>query len=732
MAKRNVLSVSSGSIECDLACEIMGDTGGKDIYIGDSTYTMYVTIRNEGSTSYRLTGKQPDGTTNAHFELNFSAHILLAGEYDNETYPQSASSDWAVTYQTVSGTDYITNLFLFYVGQTPLNLPPNGTLVVPIQYRTDTESDAETCRITVKPGDDPALWSPLPGCAAGMQVTEDVTAYTYQLTAFVVGGDTLLNDGATANRFTLRLLNPTTTPILLQPNTTAFEISIDTGSDATGLCIADQARQISVATTAQGFNAPTYPQGNNVPRSVWTVRTANQNTPIVIRAGGAVDFTFANVKTALPPGRSMIYVRCVNVPSMGGQVLIASVEKSPAFPAQGTQTNINAAQLLYAPSALTNGGAGLSLKGDPITSGGERFLLKLDGTNGYTGIRMDNISGNGYGLFLESTTNQPVFVINQRGTGTVLSLLQTTKTNPIIDVSGGKGVVFRDMNGDFPGLTLRANTTVGALQVNQSGAGNSALFYGGAGVSIETITGNNRGLNIAANSSSDGLKVSQSGVGNSALFWGGAGVSIQGVPSDKHGLHIDVNTSSNSALKVYQSGTNNSAYFSGGSGVKIDGVTSGSALNLTATTSSNAAYINQAGTGHALKIETNSTTQALYVTQSNANGMAAKFNGKVEINGDLVVKGGNIILQSDANSSAYQIILMTGQAVSGHGATLLVKNSGNDQANIQIYRAYVSNHVYWGANQEAKVYYDNSGGVKGLYMDQPAGDQRGHIQGDGR
>lgn len=690
MAKRNVLSVGSGSLECDLACEIVGDTGGKDIYIGDSTYTMYVTIRNEGSTTYRLTGKQPDGTTNAHFELNFSAHILLAGTYENETYPQSDSPDWTVTHQTVSDTNYITNLFLFYTGQTPLTLPPNGTLVVPVQYRTDTESDAETCRITVKPGDDPALWSPLPGCAAGMQVTEDVTPYTFQLTAFVVGGDTLLNDGGTPNRFTLRLLNPTTTPILLQPNTTAFEISIDTNSDATGLCSAIQAKDISVTTTAQGFAAPTYPSGSNVPRSVWTVRTANQNTPIVIRAAGSVDFTFANVKTASAPGRSMIYVRCVNVPSMGGQVLITSVEKSPAFPAQGTGTNINAAQLLFAPSGLSSGGAALSLKGGSITSGGERFLLRLDGTNGYTGIRMDNIGGNGYGVFLESTTNAPVFVINQRGTGTVLSLLQTTNTNPIIDVSGGKGVVFRDMNGNFPGLTLRANTSVGAMQVNQSGAGNSAYFTGGAGVLIDNVGTNN------------------------------------------NGLCINVSTNNNSALKVNQTGTNNSAYFTGGAGVKIDGVSSGNALYLSANTSSNAAYINQSGTGHALKIETSSTNQALYVTQSNASGMAAKFNGKVEIDGDLVVKGGNIILQSDANSSAYQIILMTGQAVSGHGATLLVKNSGNDQANIQIYRAYVSNHVYWGANQEAKVYYDNSGGVKGLYMDQPAGDQRGHIQGDGR
>jgi len=33
MATKNVLSVSSDSIECDLACEIVGDTGGKDLYI---------------------------------------------------------------------------------------------------------------------------------------------------------------------------------------------------------------------------------------------------------------------------------------------------------------------------------------------------------------------------------------------------------------------------------------------------------------------------------------------------------------------------------------------------------------------------------------------------------------------------------------------------------------------------------------------------------------------------
>lgn len=747
MAKRNVLSVSSGSLECDLACEIVGDTGGKDIYIGDSTYTLYVTIRNEGSTSYRLTGKQPDGTTNAHFELNFSAHILLAGEYDNETYPQSASADWAVTYQTVSGTDYITNLFLFYVGQTPLNLPPNGTLVVPIQYRTDTESDAETCRITVKPGDDPALWSPLPGCAAGMQVTEDVTAYTYQLTAFVVGGDTLLNDGATANRFTLRLLNPTTTPILLQPNTTAFEISIDTGSDATGLCTADQARQISVTTTAQGFNAPTYPQGNNVPRSVWTVRTANQNTPIVIPAAGSVDFTFANVKTALAPGRSMVYVRCASIPSMGGQVLIASVEKSPAFPAQGTQTNIKAAQLLYAPGTVGSGGSGLLIKG-AAQSSGSLNLLQIDGTNGHTGLSISNIGGSAHGLSVRGNTSSPVGQFTQDST-----------TNYSLRADGGWGVGIYNVTNQSSGLYVELSSINAGVKVQQNSTGNSAIFYGGAGVSIETITGNNRGLNIAANSTGDGLKVSQQGAANSAYFTGGRGVKIDGVTS-ANSLNINTNASSDamyinqqgegSGINVYATSLNGQAIsathmnasgtaakFRGKvevdvGGINIDSITSGNALHINAATSSNALHVNQTGTGHALKIETSSTNQALYVSQSNTSGMAAKFSGKVEIDGDLVVKGGSIILQSDAGSTAYQITLRTGQApISNQGATLFVQTSSAGPANIQVWQAYVSDHIYWGANQEAKVYYDGDGGSKGLYMDQPSGQPRGHIQGDG-
>jgi hypothetical protein len=484
-----------------------------------------------------------------------------------------------------------------------------------------------------------------------------------------------------------------------------------------------------------------------------------------------VDFTFTNVKTALAPGRSMIYVRCVAIPSMGGQVLIASVEKSPALPAQGT--DFNAAQFLFAPSGLTSGGAALSLKGGSITSGGERYLLKLDGSNGYTGIRMDNISGNGYGVFLESTTNAPVFVINQRGTGTVLSLLQTTKTNPIIDVSGGKGVVFRDMNGDFPGLTLRANTTVGALQVNQSGGGNSAVFYGGAGVSIETITGSNRGMSIAANSSSDGLYINQTGAGRSALFSGGKGVKIDTVLEGENGLYVNSATNDTSAIKINQTGMGHIAHFSGGAGILIDSITDDKrGLNITTDSTSDGLYVNHTGTGksarfsggggvkienipdgsnglyvntdtsvdsvninqdgagHGLKVTANNETQTLRVEQTNSAGTAAKFKGKVEIDGDLVVKGGNIILQSDADSSSYQITLRTGEAAFDGDAVLIIQHSSSKLATVQVHRAYVSDHVYWGPNQEAKIYYDSDGGSKGLFLTQNSG-PKGHLLTDG-
>jgi len=710
MATKNVLSVSSESIECDLACEIVGDTGGKDLYIGDSTYTMYVTIRNEGSTTYTLTGQRPDEITNAHFELNFSAHILLAVGYDNTTYPRSDdTTNWVVTYQVVTGTSYITNLLLLYTGQTPVSLPPNGTLVVPIQYRTDPETDAETCRITVKPGNDNALWSPLPGCAAGLQVTENVAPYTFQLTAFIVGGDTLLNDGVTGNRFTLRLLNPTTTPILLQPNTTVFEISIDTAASAstTALSSTTDAQNISLSTSNIGLTTEVNGgSSGNTPRRVWTVKTGNQTNPIIIPATGSVDFTFTNVQTDMPPGRSMIYVRCINVPSMGGQVLISSVEKTPAFAAQGTGVNINAAQLLYAPSSLTSGGAGLVLKGDAITSG-DRFLLKLDGTNGYTGIRMDNISGSGYGLYISGNTTSPVVQIEQNST-----------TNYSLRTDGGWGVGIYNVANQSSGLYVELSSVNAGVKVKQNSTGYSADLQGGAGVSISNIVGANMGLTLATNSTNIGLRLTQSGTGNSAIFYGGAGVSIETITGNNRGLNIATNSITDS-LYINQTGTGMSARISGGAGVEIDGVTNGAnGLYVNTNTNVDSVNINQSGTGHALKLSVNNTNQALYVSQNNSSGMAAKFTGNVEIDGNLTVKGGNIILQSDANSNVYQIILRTGQLISSQGATLFVQTSGNGPANIQVWRAYVSDNVQFGESQQAKIDYDYDGSTRGLRLEQ--------------
>lgn len=725
-----------------IACGLFDSTGGQNIYIGDSIYTSYFAIHNMSSSqTYGLVAPATIGTqpaTTAHFYLAFSVAVLLS----DGTYPTSGDPDWLVSAHTTtnsSGQTMVSGLYLTYIGANPYQLAPESNHFIPIIYKSLDNYDDETeCKITISLINLSTLWSPAPPPQAAIVMNESLGAFVYELFSEIVGVGAVYTDGQTANTIVLRLTNPTTSAILLAADSTIFKFSIDTAANNTdasataALCTPTQAQQISISVPS-GFATPNAASNENDLRTVWEIKTSPGSSHLSIPAGGALDFTIAGIKTDFPVGRTALYVQCVNVPSLHGQIRLCMVDKTALYTPQwvsGTAsyqvgTTLNSAALLYAPTTLTNGGAGLKLYGatlaDPSASIG---LIRIDGTGGYHGIMMENIGGSTYGLNISAVSAAAALYVSQTGSGAAMTIM------------GGAGIT--------------ANNNSPTLHLTQNAGGNSLKLTGGAGAVIETVNSDSSSLTITANTTASALQITQNGNGNGltvtqntgafAATLNNRGLSIQNVTSNYNGLLMSVNTTVNaidvtqagtgSALKLTQSSTGRTLQATGGAGVSIDGISgSNVALTLSANSTGAALSVNQSGTGAGINIIQNNgpsltiqqggSSAGLTINQTGtgpallasatSGQQAAKFTGDVEIDGNLVVKGGRITIDTQNDSGNYVIL----QSMSkGDGATLEVMTSGFGPANIYGWDFYGHDANFDDditLSTSSKIYFTSSG-----------------------
>ncbi len=717
-----------------IACGLFDSTGGQNIYVGDSIYTSYFAIHNKSSSqAYGLVapasiGQQP--ATASHFYLTFSVDILLA----DGTYPTSGDPDWVVTARTTvntSGQTVVSGLYLTYMGSTPLSLAPQGSYLVPILYKSlSTYTDSDECKVTMSLMNLGTLWSPAPPQQPSIVMNESIGAFIYELLPEIVGLGTVYTDGQTASSITLRLTNPTTSAILLDANTTAFKFSIDTAnssadpSASAALCTPDQAAKITVGVP-NGFTPPPTANNQNNLRTVWDIKTGSTHTNIP--AGGKLDFTLSGIQTDFPAGRTALYIQCINVPTLQGQVLVCMMEKTPLYtPQRPSGTTLNSAALLYAPATLTNGGAGLKLAGAQLSDANASIgLLRIDGTGGYHGILIENIGGSTFGLNIHAQSAAAALYVSQTGSGAAMTIVGGAEINAnnssptlhitqsgsgkSLQVTGGVGMLIESVGADSTSLTINTNSSASAVNITQDGGGNGltinqnsgafAATFNNRGLSIHNVSGGNNGLLMSANTSLNAvdvtqagsgaaLKLTQSGSGSTLLASGGAGVTINNISGSSVALTLSSNSTA-AALSVNQSGT--------GAGINII-QNNGPSLTIQQGGSSAGLSINQTGTGPALQ------------ASAPAGKQAAKFTGDVEIDGNLTVKGGSIIIDTHNDSTRYILL----QSASSGDPTLVLLTPGFGPADISLWSIIMGDYV--SSNTKGSINFASSNGSQTGYI----------------
>lgn len=732
-----------------IACGLFDSTGGQNIYLGESIYTSYFAIHNTSSSqTYGLVapasiGSQP--VTASHFYLAFSLGVLLSAN----GYPKSGDPDWVVSAHTSTNSNQqtvVTGLYLTYIGTNPYMLAPESNHFIPILYKSLDSYDGESeCSVTISLMNLSTLWSPTPPPQPAIVMTEDLGAFVYELLPQLVGVGAIYTDGQTANSVILRLTNPTTSAILLNANTLIFKFSIDTAANntdvsaMTALCTPTQAQSISIGVPS-GFDTPSAPNNANNTRTVWEIKTSAGASHVSIPAAGALDFTLSGIITNFPAGRTSLYIECVNVPSMQGQVLVCMIDKSPLYTPQwasGTVssavgTTLNSAALLYAPTTLTNGGAGLKLSGAALADTSASIgLLRIDGTGGYHGILMNNIGGSAYGLNISAASAAAALYVSQTGSGAAMTIIG--------------------------GSEMTADNDSPALHITQNDSGNSLQLTGGAGAVIETVDSDSSSLTINANSTASAINITQSGTGNGlsitqnsgafAATLSNRGLSIQNVSEGYNGLLMSVSTNieamnvtqagTGTALKLTQSNTGKTLQATGGAGVSIDGISGSSvALTLSSNSTGAALSVNQSGTGAginiiqnngpSLTIQQSSGSAGLSINQTGSGAalvasvpsgqQVAKFTGDIEIDGNLTVKGGRITINT-GNDGNYIVL----QSMNKGGSALEVMTSDWGPANLYVWSIYMGTgsgtgggHINFGSpdnSQNGGIYFDTSNGM---------------------
>jgi hypothetical protein len=143
------------------------------------------------------------------------------------------------------------------------------------------------------------------------------------------------------------------------------------------------------------------------------------------------------------------------------------------------------------------------------------LLIDQEGTGnsakfkGGGGVEISGVSGDNNALRLSDVdTASPALLLEQKGTGNAMHIVQQNKKD-----KAGWGTVVNEAT---------------ALQVDQEGTGNSAVFKGGGGVDISGVSGDNNALrlfDVNTNTKHSALVVIQKGEGKAAYFGGNVKVT---------------------------------------------------------------------------------------------------------------------------------------------------------------------------------------------------------------